>query len=62
MTVEFVGLNGDRLNTAFGDVTKLAPGQTQNNNDEDATGTKNLTPGTHITCRILSVTRIASSG
>jgi hypothetical protein len=59
--VEFVNAQGDRLDTGLADVTKLAPGQSQNNGDEDATGTKSLGAGAKITCRILSVDRSASS-
>lgn len=61
VSVEFVDAQGNRLDMGYGNVSKLAPGESQNNNSEDATGTKNIPAGTKVTCRILSVDRLAST-
>ncbi|MBP0453482.1 hypothetical protein J5Y04_28640 [Kitasatospora sp. RG8] len=61
VSVEFVNAQGERLDMSYGGAQKLAPGQSQNNNDEDAHGTKSIPAGTKVTCRILDVIRIAST-
>ncbi|MFG3052455.1 hypothetical protein ACGFZP_16065 [Kitasatospora sp. NPDC048239] len=59
--VEFVNTQGDRLDTGASIVSKLAPGQSVNNADEDAHGLKAIPADTKLTCRILDVTRVAST-
>ncbi|MFD0275318.1 hypothetical protein ACFVHB_15630 [Kitasatospora sp. NPDC127111] len=61
ISVEFVDSQGNRLDMAGSIVSKLAPGQSQNNGDEDTKGLKPIGEGAHITCRILSVERNVST-
>ncbi|MEV7177734.1 hypothetical protein [Kitasatospora sp. NPDC093679] len=61
ITVEIVDRAGNRLDTTYSFVSRLAPGQSQNDGDEDAKGIKSIGEGAQPTCRILSVDRIASS-